>query len=177
MTLQEQKDLFPYVQNHLVLGLSLWCSTKPVLLIPPHLIRCQHHFILSFCNKNISQQWPWNAIQFSKSIWLLKQSSFCVLKKSARKAFFSEKRARGAEGTQKNTFPKNVVVGRLEELDVVLHAAVGALRLLQPIPQVLEAAFISALCLHRGAQKRLKGSNIHPVHVKLLPRSAEESQN
>lgn len=107
----------------------------------------------------------------------LKQSSFCVLKKGARRALPSERRARAAGGAQQSTFPKNVVVGRLEELDVVLHAAVGALRLLQPIPQVLEAAFISALCLHRGAQNRLKGSNIHPVHVKLFPQSAEESQN
>lgn len=71
-----------------------------------------------------------------------------MLKKGARKALLSEKRASGAKGgAQKRTFPKNVVVGRLEELDVVLHAAVGALRLLQPIPQVLEAALVSALCV------------------------------
>lgn len=77
-----------------------------------------------------------------------------MLKKGARRALPSEKRASVAGGAQKSTFPENVVVGRLEELDVVLHAAVGALRLLQPIAQVLEAAFVSALCLHRGAPKQ-----------------------
>lgn len=76
------------------------------------------------------------------------------LKKGAMRGLPSERRVRAAGGAQQSTFPKNVVVGRLEEVDVVLHAAVGALRLLQPIPQVLEAALVSALGLHRGAQKR-----------------------
>lgn len=38
-------------------------------------------------------------------------------------------------------------VGRLEELHVVLHAAVGALRLVQAVLEVLQAALVAALRL------------------------------
>lgn len=43
--------------------------------------------------------------------------------------------------------PEHVGVGRLEELDVVLHAAVGALRLLQAVFQVLQPALVAAVSL------------------------------
>lgn len=43
--------------------------------------------------------------------------------------------------------PKHVGVGRLEELHVVLHAAVGALRLLQAVLQVLQPALVAAVGL------------------------------
>lgn len=171
------------MQNHLVLGLSLWCNTnlqhQPSIADTPHFdqMPTSFYYLILQLKKKIAQQWPWNAIQFSLSIWLLKQSSFCVLKKGARRVFPSDKRASMAGRAQKSTFPKDIVVGRLEELDVVLHAAVGAFRLLQPIPQVLEAAFVSALCLHREHKTGSKGSNVHPVHLKLFPQSAEESQN
>lgn len=39
----------------------------------------------------------------------------------------SWRRTRAAGGAQQGTFSKNVGIGRLEELDIVLHAAVGAL--------------------------------------------------
>lgn len=53
--------------------------------------------------------------------------------RGSRRALSSWRRTRAAGGAQQGTFSKNVSIGRLEELDVVLHAAVGALRLLQPI--------------------------------------------
>lgn len=53
--------------------------------------------------------------------------------RGAGRALSSWRRTGAAGGAQQGTFSKNVGIGRLEELDVVLHAAVGALRLLQPI--------------------------------------------
>lgn len=54
--------------------------------------------------------------------------------RGARRALLSWRRTRVAEGAQQGTFSKHIGIRRLEELDIVLHAAVGALRLLQPIP-------------------------------------------
>lgn len=64
----------------------------------------------------------------------------------------SDRRRPGADGRagqvgRVRTIPKHVGIGGLEELDVVLHAAVGALRLLQAIFQVLQPALVAAVSL------------------------------
>lgn len=64
----------------------------------------------------------------------------------------SDRRRSGADGRagqvgSVRTIPEHVGIGRLEELDVVLHAAVGALRLLQAIFQVLQPALVAAVSL------------------------------
>lgn len=63
----------------------------------------------------------------------LKFSPFVLSSRGAGRALSSWRSTRAAGGAQEGTFSKNVGIGRLEELDVVLHAAVGALRLLQAI--------------------------------------------
>lgn len=52
----------------------------------------------------------------------------------------------GEEGSV-GTVPKHVGIRRLEELDVVLHAAIGALRLLQAIFEVLQPALVATVSL------------------------------
>lgn len=70
------------------------------------------------------------------------------------------------------TVPKHVGIGRLEELDVVLHAAVGALRLLQAILQVLEPALVATVSLRgegaRGTCVRRQNRQVHGEAETLL---------
>lgn len=43
------------------------------------------------------------------------------------------------------SIPKHIGVRRFEELDVVLHASIGALGLLQPVFQVLQSTLVTAV--------------------------------
>lgn len=61
----------------------------------------------------------------------------------------------GEEGSV-GTVPKHVGIGRLEELDVVLHAAIGALRLLQAISEVLQPALVATVSLRGGPRMGVK---------------------
>lgn len=70
----------------------------------------------------------------------------------ARDRQASDRRRPGADGRAGQVggvraVPEHVGVGRLEELDVVLHAAVGALGLLQAVFQVLQPALVAAVSL------------------------------
>lgn len=70
------------------------------------------------------------------------------------------------------TVPKHVGIGRLEELDVVLHAAVGALRLLQAVFQVLQPALVAAVSLrgtgHAASMRRLQQTSSWPHRALLV---------
>lgn len=71
------------------------------------------------------------------------------------------RRRSGADGRagqvgRVGTVPEHVGIGRLEELDVVLHAAIGALRLLQAILEVLEPALVATVSLRGRMRVRAK---------------------
>lgn len=53
--------------------------------------------------------------------------------RGAERAQPSRRRTRAAGRAQQGTVSEHIGIGRFEELDVVLHAAIRALRLLQPI--------------------------------------------